>query len=181
MNTIVTSFSNFSPSGAHAVFWEYFTRLHQEAGNKIPVRTDFDPLKIAPILHKMAVSEYIDDQTQIVRLIGGAHDNLWPVSMAGKNLYDYIDADIAEERRKIYKEIMRRPCGCLVDDEMTDQNGHQIQYSGLILPTLSHGGAPTILIGCYEFGANDIEMQLAGDTGIEKRKTQSVTYIDLTP
>ena len=179
MNIYQIPFADFAPTGVQAVFWTYYRTLLAEAGGTLPKRTDFDPLKIAPVLHTMAVSEYVDEETQLVRLIGGGHDSLWPVNIAGENLLHHLDTDTATARRAAYKEIISRPCGCLIDDDAIDKNDRTINYSGLILPTLSAEGNPTIFIGCYGFEANDLEMQRSVEAGIQKRVTKSITYIDL--
>lgn len=169
----------YKPKGAHATFWDYYFVLSGETGGGIPNRADFDPLKVPSVLHKMAVSEFIDEDTQLVRLIGGGHDNLWPVNMAGKNLFDFLDDGMKKTRQSAYREIVENCCGCVLEDEAIDTTGHSIAYKGLVLPTLSYDGKPTIFIGCYDFYADDMEMQAAGEAGIERRETKKVTYIDL--
>ena len=173
------SLAEFEPAGAHAVFWEYYRTLLEKAAGSLPKRTDFDPLKIASVLHKMALSEFVDGDTQLVKLIGGGHDSLWPSSMTGANLFDHIDDDTAAVRKTAYKEIVSRPCGCLIEEEAFDKTGGTLCYSGLILPTLSKDGKPTIFLGCYDFVADDLMMRLSGEAGIGSRSTKSITYIDL--
>lgn len=173
------SLDDYKPAGAHLVFWNYYRTLLEEANGSLPKRIDFDPLKIASVLHTMALSQYVDENTQVVRLIGGGHDSLWPPSMVGANLFDHIDEGTAAARKIAYKEIIGRPCGCLIEEETLDKTGGTIRYSGLILPTLSKDDTPTIFIGSYDFAADDLEMRLSGEAGISSRRTKSITYIDL--
>jgi hypothetical protein len=171
--------SGYNPEGAHGVFWEYFRFLQAEAGGSLPNRYDFDPLKIASILPKMAMSEFVDVDTQIVRIIGGGHDGLWPTNMAGRNLFDFLEPHMVETRKAAYKEITARPCGCIINDIATDSEGHRLAHSGLILPTLSASGDPTMFIGCYEFQATHLEIETASELGIASRETKSVTLVAL--
>lgn len=173
------SLADFEPAGAHVTFWLYYRTLLENAGGALPKRTDFDPLKIAPILHKMALSEFIDEDTQLVKLIGGGHDSLWPTSMTGANLFDHIDDETSAVRKTAYKEIVSRPCGCLIEEEAFDKTGGKLSYSGLILPTLSKDGMPTVFLGCYDFMADELAMRISGEAGIGSRITNSITYIDL--
>jgi len=173
------SLDDFEPAGAHVTFWTYYRTLLKDAAGSLPKRTDFDPLKIASVLHTMALSQYVDENTQTVRLIGGGHDSLWPSSMTGANLFDHIDEATAAARKIAYKEIVSRPCGCLIEEEAADKTGHILIYSGLILPTLSKDGSPTVFLGSYDFAADELEMRLSGEAGISARTTKSLTYIDL--
>ena len=173
------SMAEYVPAGAQATFWAYYRTLLDKADGGLPKRTDFDPLKIASVLHTMALSEFVDEDTQLVKLIGGGHDSLWPPSMTGENLFDHIDAGTAAVRKQAYKEIVGRPCGCFIEEEAIDEKGRTLFYTGLVLPTLSKKGKPTIFLGSYDFRADDLLMQLSGEVGIKSRRTKSVTYIDL--
>jgi len=170
---------DFTPDGAHGTFWAYYKRLLEGAGGTLPRRTDFDPLKIANILHKMALSEYVDEDTQLVKLIGGGHDSLWPPAMTGANLFDHIDAETASVRKRAYNEIVSRHCGCFIEEEAFDKSGGALGYSGLVLPTLSKEGKATIFLGCYDFDADALAMRMSSEAGINNRTTKSLTYIDL--
>lgn len=170
--------SRFQPEGAHAVFWRYWRELQKKAGG-VPRRADFDPLKIARIMPNLAMSDYVDENTQIVRIIGGNHDSLWPPKMAGRNLFDHIDADMVASRKAIYKEIVNRPCACFVHDKALGKEGQVLPYSGLILPTLSKEGRPTVFIGSYVFLDDQIVLKMAAENGIDRRVSNEATFIDL--
>lgn len=171
--------SKFKPFGTISVFWDYFLCLQKEFEGGLPPRTAFDPLKVASILPKLAVSEFVDEDTQIVRLVGGGHDGLWPENLAGRNFFDFLEPHMIEGRQKAYKEIINRPCGCLIEDQTLDVEGRSLWSKGLVLPTLNSDGAPTLFIGCYEFEADNLEMQAITEAGISGRKTASLTFLDL--
>lgn len=172
--------ADFRPVGPHRVLWAYWRELQQAALGHFPLRSDFNPAMVKKILSQIGISEYVDRDTQIIRLLGGNHQGIWPDLMAGANLFDFLDKKAAKERREIYQEMMHRPCACFLETQLKDRRGAVTDLSGMMLPSLSKKGTPTIIIGTYMFHADPLEVGLLSDTGVVGRKTNTRTYINFT-
>lgn len=175
------SATDFTPEGSHRRLWSYWRSLQTAAGTLVPPRSAFKPSKLIDILPTLALSEYIDDYTQLIRVIGGGHDSFWPKEAIGSNLFDYVDSETAEIRRRLYHEVMTRPCGCFLDEVAITSRGRRMRYKGLFLPLLNSAGEPKIFIGSYDFTADGYEMEQASSEGIVSRSTEDILLIDLAP
>gem|GEM_PF-4503717 len=178
--TTTINAADFHPVGPHKILWAYWRELQQNTLGDIPLRSEFNPAKVKAILSQIGISEYVDRDTQIIRLLGGNHQGIWPDLLVGTNLFDYLDKKAATERREIYQELMHRPCACFLETELRDIRGAVTDLTGMMLPCLNKEGSPTIIIGTYMFHADPIEVGQLSDTGLVGRKNNRRTYINFT-
>lgn len=169
----------YEPEGSHSPFWSYWQDLSQEFDKTVPPKSHLRPAKLAPILPKLTMSEYIDANTQLVRLIGEEHQFLWPSQMTNTNLFDRLNNNMADARRTIFSAIRHNACAALVQDRATTAKGRTIDYCGLILPFLGKASEPTIFVGCYDVNATGMEMREVGDVGVVKHEPVSAVLIEL--
>lgn len=85
------SAAQYAPTGIHKILWDYWRELAQSTGKLVPAHADFRPSRLTSILPTLAMSEYVDENTQRVRVVGGDHDKVWPNEDVGANLFDLID------------------------------------------------------------------------------------------
>lgn len=173
------SASAYAPTGTHKVLWDYWREMQQASGELVPPHAQFRPSRLASILPKLALSEYIDRDTQKVRVVGGGHDGLLPRDIAGLNLFDFVDPVTAETRKKIYDQVISRPCGCYSDEIAVTKTGRRIHYKGLFLPMLNKSGEPKIFIGAYDVTAEGFSLEEASMEGIVTRTTHDVCLINM--
>lgn len=171
--------SDYRPEGSHIELWKYWRELQQAAGGGLPSRSDFKPSKLIPILSSLALSEYIDDHTQLIRVIGGGHDSFWPNDAIGANLFDLIDRETTKNRQVLYHEVMTRPAGCAIDEVAITHDGRRLRYKGLFLPMLNDDGEPTIFIGSYDVETEGYDAEQTRQDGIMIRKAENIRLIDL--
>ncbi len=171
--------SGYVPSGIHKVLWDYWCEMQQQGGGLIAPYALFRPSRLSSILPQLALSEYIDENTQKIRVIGGGHDGLWPPEAIGSNLFDHVDPVTAEVRKKLYHEVISRPCGCYFDEVAVSKTGKRVRYKGLFLPLLDKAGAPNIFIGAYDISAEGYDLEDASEEGIITRDTHDVILINL--
>lgn len=171
--------SKYTPTGIHATLWDYWIELRNEADGPIPFYSEFRPSRLASILPYLALSDYIDRDTQKIRLIGGGHDSLWPSEAIGGNLFDFVDPATAENRKRLYDQVISRPCACYFDETATTQAGRLIRYKGLFLPLLNSAGEPHIFIGAYDVLVEGYEMEQVSLEGVVSREQKQVILVNL--
>lgn len=171
--------AQYAPTGIHKTLWDYWCELANSTGKLVPSHADFRPSHLASILPTLALSEYVDENTQLIKVIGGGHDNLWPSEAAGANLFDFVEPETAKARKLIYKEVMARPCGCYSDDVAVTTSGRRIRYRGLFLPLLNKVGEPKIFLGTYEATPEGFSLEDASEEGIVSRVQHELLLINL--
>lgn len=162
------------------MLWNYWRALQQEHDGLVPPYTAFQPSKLVRILPSLALSEYIDRDTQKIRLIGGGHDGFWPPGAIGANLFDFVDTAAAEGRKRLYQEVIARPCGCYFDEDGVANNGRVIRYRGLFLPMLDKNAMPYIFIGAYTVSADGFDLDGVTVPGIAFRTTNDIKFVNLS-
>ena len=189
MKTDTVAASDFEPQGKHAALWAYWRTLQATHEGIVPPRSAFRPADVSNAITSLALSEYIDRDTQIIRLIGSHHDNQWPPGSEGKNLFDFVDEDTANARKDIYDAIVSAPCGCFLSERAVTPVGRRVRYTGLVLPLLNSAAEPKIFIGSYNF-RNDRTGRTGRDeivetgasaekAGVRLAKSSEITFIDL--
>ncbi len=162
------------------MLWDYWRVLQQQHDGCVPPYAAFRPSRLASILPTMALSEYVDRDTQKIRLIGGGHDGFWPREAIGANLFDFVDATAAEGRKRLYQEVITRPCGCYFDEEGLASNGRIVRYRGLFLPFLDTNGKPYIFIGSYTVSADGFDLKGTTVPGLASRTTNDIKFVTLS-
>lgn len=173
------SASTYSPTGSHKVLWDYWCELQKGADVAVPPYRSMRPSRLVSIMPKLALSDYIDKDTQKIRLIGGGHDSLWPKEAIGANLFDFVDPQTAKGRKHIYHEMITRPCGCFSDEVAVTTTGKRVRYRGLFLPMLDKNAAPHIFIGVYDVSAEGFDLEEASREGVVSRFTHEAFLINL--
>ncbi|MBO6506155.1 MAG: PAS domain-containing protein [Kordiimonadaceae bacterium] len=173
------SAAQYAPTGIHKILWDYWRELAQSTGKLVPAHADFRPSRLTSILPTLAMSEYVDENTQRVRVVGGDHDKVWPNEDVGANLFDLIDPETAKARKLIYQEVISRPCGCYSDDIAIAPNGQRVRCRAFFLPLLNKAGEPKIFIGTYDTTLDGFSVEEASTDGIVSRAQDELLLVNL--
>lgn len=104
----ISSFDISAPTmKAFDELYTYWSSLRD--GNKIPLKSNFDPMKVMSILPEIAIMERVDDDTVIYRLAGTALSERAGREMTGINTLDNFPGEAKKYINEAYAKSAAQP------------------------------------------------------------------------
>lgn len=88
-----------------ATYWQEIRR-----GDKIPRKSDFNPMRVKPVLSEMAIMERIDKDTVVYRLAGTELTERSGTDITGINSLSTFPESVRDIINKAYDKSANKPC-----------------------------------------------------------------------
>lgn len=89
---------------------EYWWRLQDAKGGRIPVKREFDPTEVPRILPNMATHDFRTPGKFVVRLFGTALQARMGLDMTGRDYLDYVPAHNRDQIYNSLRMMAEQPC-----------------------------------------------------------------------
>jgi len=123
------------------------TRSAGQQGRPVPLRCDFNPMRIPAQLPQTYIVERYSHDHVIIRLCGTGLEERFGRSMTGANYFDFCSVAQKSIFANLVKSAVTYPCGLETcrDVEMGDGTVHE--FKSVSFPLADDEGVPRFLVG----------------------------------
>jgi len=125
-------------------FLQYWLSIRH--GGQLPLRDDFDPVRIPHLLNCIWLLDYRGPEEILVRLCGTSIDRRFGIEITGRNLLHLIPRDLRASYRTMFGDMSRLPCGYLASGDIL-LHGTRRTTEAVYLPLAGPDGRVSVIAG----------------------------------